>query len=136
MFCAASLQKRLSESIGKPESDYFLAPHAIFRLRLIWQNPNDIAGMIRLPTQHEPDDRQASHSADSSAIIIAAAFIMRLGQDGDSDCGTDTGSNSGAYYPPFAAVSSGDANVTHVCPRHGLAGSLASSQNHRVAFDG
>ena len=77
--------------------------------------------MIRLPTQHEPDDRQASHGADSGAIIIAAALIMRLGQDRASDCGTGTGSNSGAYYPPFAAVSSCDANVTHVCPRDGLA---------------
>jgi hypothetical protein len=92
--------------------------------------------MIRIPAEREPGDGKASDNGCGSAVISAAAFIVRLSEDGDGNAGACTAADRGADYPPFVAVSARNANITNISPGDRLATSPASLQRNGAAFDG
>jgi len=92
--------------------------------------------MIRVPAEHEPNDRKASDNGCGSAVIPAAAFVVRLSQDGRGDGRACTAADRGAYHPPFVAAFARDANITYFCSGDRLAASPASLQRDGIAFNG
>ena len=104
------------------------------RPRLIGKNPDEVAGMIRVPAQREANDRQASDNARGSGVICAAAFIVGLGQNRSSNGRSRTSADGGADRPPLVAAASCDADITHVSPSDRAAACAASLQRYRIAF--